>query len=469
MEFTPQTPPSSARVHSHSHRRSGAAPPVTRSRGGVDVTEGLARLTQDPSRRQPPIRVSPKVRHRRMRASGILLVVLVLVGLLASRAGSAGEPLARGAETVSSKPALALSTTIGHTVAVPGSAPIIPWPSTGQSAIAVPEAGLLETSGPETPLPIASLTKMMTAYLTLLEHPLTATSSGPKITLTEADQQEYDLDTTEDASSVEVKAGEVLTERQLLSGMIVRSANNLADTAARWDTGSIPAFVARMNAEAASLGMTSTHYTDTNGLDSGTSVSTASDQLILARRALQLPSFASIVDLPTVTLPVAGTIYNYVTAVGTDGVIGVKSGFTFIAMSCVVLAAVRQVGGRQVIVLAADLAQPQGLYYAGQEDISMIDAVASGLHPVTVASAHQIVGSLYIPGQSSSGARSVEVETSTTLTTVAWPGSNVVVSVQRGRISQSVQAGDTVGILEASSAGGLPISAPLVAVASLHQ
>ena len=136
-----------------------------------------------------------------------------------------------GAHAAASKPPLDMSMTTGRTIAVPGSVPAIPWPSTGQSAVAVPGAGLLEESGPETPLPIASLTKMMTAYLTLHQHPLTATSPGPDITLTEADQQEYAEDTVQDASSVEVQAGEVLTERQLLSGMIVRSANNMADTA----------------------------------------------------------------------------------------------------------------------------------------------------------------------------------------------------------------------------------------------
>ena len=323
VEFTRQTHRAPPRAPSH---RPGAAPRPVRGPAGVDVTEGLARLAQDPSRRRRPIRVTPKMRRRRLRASRILLVVLVLIGFLASQGGSAGGGAGGGA-CGGVQAAARHEHDHGSHHRSPGIGSPIPWPSTGQSAVAVPAAGLLEASGPETPLPIASLTKMMTAYLTLLEHPLTATSPGPDITLTEADQQEYAEDTVQDASSVEVRAGEVLTERQLLSGMIVRSANNLADTAARWDAGNIPAFVARMNAEAASLGMTSTHYTGTNGLDADT-VSTAYDQLLLARRALELPSFASIVDLPKVTLPVAGTIYNYVTAVGTDGVIGIKSGFT---------------------------------------------------------------------------------------------------------------------------------------------
>jgi D-alanyl-D-alanine carboxypeptidase (penicillin-binding protein 5/6) len=406
------------------------------------------------------------MRRRRLRASGILLVILVLIGLIASHSGSTGEPLAHGTQTVASKPALELSMTSSRTVGVPGSAPAIPWTAGGQSAVAVPGAGLLETSGPETPQPIASLTKMMTAYLTLMEHPLTATSPGPKLTFTATDQQEYDLDQTEDASSVYVQAGEVLTERQVLSGLIVRSADNLADTLARWDAGSVPLFVAKMNAEAASLGMSETHYVDTNGLDPQ-SVSTAHDQLVLAMKGLQLRSFASIVDQTTVTLPFVGTLSNYVSAIGTDGVVGVKSGFTQAAMACVVLVAVRQVGNQQVMVLAADLGQPEGLDYAGQEDIQMIDAVASGLKLVTVAHEQQVVGKLSVRAHGSSSA--VPVETSSSLIAVGWPGSNVVVSMKGDRMGSSVHSGDQVGLLEASSAGGPPTSVPLTAAASLHQ
>ena len=135
-----------------------------------------------------------------------------------------------------------------------------------------------------------------------------------------------------------------------------------------------------------------------------------------------------------------------------------------------VLAVVRRVDGQNVIILAADLAQPEGLDYSGQEDIQMIDAVASGLRPVSIASAHEVVAKLYVPGgHSGATSRSVEVETAGPLASVAWPGTNVVISVSKDKISKSVNAGQVVGTLEASSAGGTPVSVPLVAMASLHQ
>lgn len=408
------------------------------------------------------------MKRRRLRTSGVVLILLVAIGFFAAGGGggasghSGGHSTGTGSSLKS--PPLLLSVDKRMVTATAGSMPQIPWPATGQGAIAVPSAGLLETSGPESAVPIASLTKMMTAYLTLEQHPLTATSEGPKLEMTAADQQEYEVDQTTDASSVYVQAGEVLSERQLLSGLMVRSANNIADTLARWDAGTIPVFVGKMNQEAAALGMTQTHYVDTNGLDEG-SQSTARDQLVMAETALGLPSFGSIVDEPTVTLPFVGTLSNYVSEIGSDGVIGVKSGFTDAAMACVVLAAVRQVGDQQVVILAADLGQPLSLEYAGQEDLDMINAVSSGLSLVTVAGAHQVVGDLAVPG--AHGA-SVPVETAVPLVAVGSPGDQISVFATDEHVPSPVRAGEKVGYLEATSAGGAPVTVALIATASIH-
>ena len=91
--------------------------------------------------------------------------------------------------------------------------------------------------------------------------------------------------------------GEQLTERQLLEGLLVHSANNFADALAAWDAGSLPAFVDKMNTTAAILGMTGTHFADPSGLDA-TSESTPADLLRLARWDLASPTFAQIADLP---------------------------------------------------------------------------------------------------------------------------------------------------------------------------
>ena len=77
----------------------------------------------------------------------------------------------------------------------------------------------------------------MTAYLVLHDHPLSTTAPGPGVTMTINDQNEAAADEEDGATSVPVQAGEVLTERQLLNGLLVHSANNFADALANWDAG----------------------------------------------------------------------------------------------------------------------------------------------------------------------------------------------------------------------------------------
>jgi D-alanyl-D-alanine carboxypeptidase (penicillin-binding protein 5/6) len=242
-------------------------------------------------------------------------------------------------------------------IAVPGAAPTLPWPAKGQGAVEVPSIGYSAQSGPESSVPIASLTKMTAAVVILRDHPLPDGSDGPVITVTPADAAEYQTELHSDESSIQIQAGETLTEREMLQGMLTQSANDLAFSLAMWDAGSVQAFVVKMNALATSLGATGTHYVDASGYDPQ-SVSTASDVLRIAAAGMAIPAFAQTVDLTSVTLPLVGTLHNIVSEVGTDGVVGIKSGYTSSAGACMVLAANRMVQQREVLVLVAVLGQP---------------------------------------------------------------------------------------------------------------
>ncbi len=145
----------------------------------------------------------------------------------------------------------------------------------------------------------------------------------------------------DDESVVAVAAGEVLTERQALAALLLPSANNVAILLARRVAGSVPAFVARMNATARLFGMRDTRYTDPSGLDPGT-VSTAADQLILAGVAMRNPTFAALVRLRGYRLPVAGTVHNTDTLLGTHGFVGIKTGSDDAAGGCFMFRAVRR-------------------------------------------------------------------------------------------------------------------------------
>ena len=222
-------------------------------------------------------------------------------------------------------PSMALTASVTTARVLPGTAPRPDWPGQGEAAAGLPGTGLLGTHGGSAPVPIASLAKIMTAYLVLGDHPLAAGGSGPAITVTAADAAAYASDQRQGQSAVRVAAGEKLTERQALEAMLIPSGNNIASMLAGWDAGSDGAFAAKMNARARSLGLHGTRYADASGADPAT-VSTASDQFALTLRALQIPAFRQIVAMPQVTLPVAGVAYNVNSSLGHDGIVGVKTG-----------------------------------------------------------------------------------------------------------------------------------------------
>ncbi len=225
------------------------------------------------------------------------------------------------------------------TYVFPGAAPKLPWPTSGQASLAVAGLGVVGSSGPVTrAVPIASVAKVLTAYQILADHPLAPGASGPSIRVSRQEAAAYGRQLAQNQSLVRVSAGEVLTERQALQALLLASADNVAQILARWDAGSVGAFLTRINRTAGRLGMTHSKYTDPSGLDRGT-VSTAPDQLLLARAAMQNRVFAELVGERSAVIPVAGRIRNYNTLLGKDGVVGIKTGSTGAAGGCLMFAA----------------------------------------------------------------------------------------------------------------------------------
>jgi D-alanyl-D-alanine carboxypeptidase (penicillin-binding protein 5/6) len=230
------------------------------------------------------------------------------------------------------------------------------WPADGQAAVQIGQSEVL--AGPnQHAAAIASVAKVMTAYLVLRDHPLRVGEDGSTITLTDADVADADRRRGQQESVVSVAAGEQLTERQALEALLVPSANNIAAVLARWDAGSTDRFVARMNATARSLGMTHTRYTDPSGYDDAT-VSTAADQVRIVDRAMRLPVFSSIVAMPGATLPVAGPVRNTNRLLGYDGFVGVKTGSDAAAGGCFAFRAIRWIQGKRTTITGVVLGQP---------------------------------------------------------------------------------------------------------------
>jgi D-alanyl-D-alanine carboxypeptidase (penicillin-binding protein 5/6) len=232
----------------------------------------------------------------------------------------------------------------------------VSWPA-GVSAAAISGYGGLDGPGATRPVPIASVAKLMTAYVVLQDHPLSASGSGPDITVEPSEAAAYPSQVADGDSVVAIAAGETLTERQALEALLLPSADNMAWILARWDAGSQSAFAARMNAAARRLAMTGTSYTDPSGLDPST-VSTAADQVRLAMAAMQVAPLAAVTAEPTAVVPVAGLVRNTNTLLGQDGIVGLKTGSTQAAGGCFLVAAWLELNRQRTLIVAATFGQP---------------------------------------------------------------------------------------------------------------
>ena len=324
----------------------GPAGPFTSAPPPAAVEQPAAWAT-----RAGPLPLRPQHARRRRHRRTIVWSSVALVAVIVA---SAGVVAAQRIDHPLPQPTVA----VGRVTAsvVPGPSPTAPWPAGGQGAVSIPSLGYAEQSGPEQPVPIASLTKMTTAVVVLRDHPVPLGSSGPTITITPDEAAQFDVNLANNETNIPLQAGETLTELQLLEALLNQSADDVAYTLAVWDAGSQQAFVTKMDALAVSLGAVHSHYVDASGFDPQ-SVSTAADTLRIAAAGMAIPTFASVAGMPTVNLPGTGTVHNIVTEIGTDGIVGVKSGYTSQASGCMVLAGFRTIDRRSVLVLASALGQ----------------------------------------------------------------------------------------------------------------
>ncbi|HVW18625.1 MAG TPA: serine hydrolase [Solirubrobacteraceae bacterium] len=281
----------------------------------------------------------------------------LVVGALALAAGAAG--CGGGRDGPAATTAAPLQVAVGP---VQGARPLELYPAPAGRRVHVafhrpPRAGLLfdlDTGevlwarAPELRLPIASLTKMMTALVVVESEPPDA-----KVPITAAA-----LDYTGSGIG-ELRVGQRVKLETLLNGLLLPSGNDAAIALALYVAGSKRAFVARMNQRAGQLGLRCTRYSTPSGVRDDGNRSCADDLAELARAVLGEPRLARIVRRRDVNLPfpIAGGrlwLHNNNPLLRTryPGAIGIKTGYTTAAGMCLVAAAQR--GGRRLGVVLLD-------------------------------------------------------------------------------------------------------------------
>lgn len=224
---------------------------------------------------------------------------------------------------------------------------------------------VLWTRQPDLQRPMASLTKVMTAYLVINAGGLSQPLRVPKAVIGYVAKYGGESDS--------LHPGETLTAQQLLSGLLVQSGADAAYTLANAYGPGLPAFIAKMNAAARELGMNQTRFTSPDGLPYPTGSSTYStprNLLILADVAMKSAAFKSVVGEVQYHLPKGkGNLehwwYNDDSLLRTyPGAIGIKTGFTNMAGHCLLFEAIRH--GRPLIGVVLD-SPPTG-FRASEDD-----------------------------------------------------------------------------------------------------
>jgi D-alanyl-D-alanine carboxypeptidase (penicillin-binding protein 5/6) len=228
---------------------------------------------------------------------------------------------------------------------------------------------VLWSAGENTERPIASITKVMTALVILQAGGLNQKLAVPKAVT--AYVAKYA------ANAAGLIPGQQFTVDELLHIMLVMSAADAAYTLANAYGPGLPAFIAKMNAEAAKLGLTHTHFTSPDGLPYPTETSTYSTPAELMRLgeiAMGYPEFRSIVALRYYNLP-KGDGHGAVSVTSDNalladyrGAVGIKTGFTNTAGHTLLFEAVRN--GR--VLLGDVLGSPLTGFASAAQDAAKV-------------------------------------------------------------------------------------------------
>ena len=250
----------------------------------------------------------------------------------------AGTTLVAGA--IAAAPVARAAPAARAVTASPGPSGVGAWSAAVQDVVT---GRLLWSRGLNTERPMASITKVMTAYVVLQAGHLNREITIPSAVTWYVREH--------DASNAGLRPGDRLTAGELLYALLLPSGADAAYALAQAYGPGLTAFVGKMNATAQLLGMSRTHFSNFDGLPYPTSYSnysTAANLLALGRAAMLLPAFRSVVDQHSYRLASGSGHHAYLwknlnPLIGRyPGAIGIKPGYTGAAGQCLLFEASRK-------------------------------------------------------------------------------------------------------------------------------
>jgi serine-type D-Ala-D-Ala carboxypeptidase (penicillin-binding protein 5/6) len=335
--------------------------------------------------------------------------------------------------------------------ATPAEAAVEPPPSSAHAVLVATGAGkVLYERNAERKLPMASITKLMTAIIVLERR-----RPGDLMTVRETAAAVGE-------SSVHLRVGEKLSVRDLLAAALIQSANDAAVALAVGTAGNVSKFVGLMNVKAQRLGLTHTHFVRPDGLDIPGHYSSARDVLKLARVAMKKPFVRRLVAMRRATIAGGRSLFSWNDLLGRyPGLIGVKTGHTDAAGWCEVAAARRDGVTIYTVVLGspsraqrnADLTR---LLAWGQDLFGRLQVVSTG-H--TYATSAIRLGEDRLPLVASGPLSAVVRVDQPLVETVVAPA----------LVSGPVEAGASLGEVRVSQRGRVVARAPLLAARAVEE
>ena len=425
----------------------------------ADFSEMLAHGQADTTRpgRDPLALSRVRRRRNRRRITGLVVLLVIVAAVGTYLPVTLLVPLSTAALSAT-KPSFT----------TPG-AVVLTLPSVGESAVSVTGAeafagtvgtnGILASSGGARPVPIASISKLITALVVLEAKPLTGTDPGPTLTFSKADHDLYDQYYVLGASVEPMKTGSALSERDALALMLVASACNYADAVSTWAFGSRVRYLSVVKTWLTVHGLSRTSIVEPTGIDAR-NVSTPADLIAIGKLAMANPAVASIVGSSAIAVPGVGSLSNNNISLGSEGINGIKTGTLDSAGSNLLFSASVDVGlPRQITIIGVILGgdSRETVNRAAQ---LMVHSIKSGFHVVQLVGAGTVAGRYSTPWKD--GARVITGESASVMTWSDAPiTSTMTIKPLTITAGKTAVDGSTVGSLD-FVVDGAPIAVPLV-------
>ncbi|QEO10043.1 D-alanyl-D-alanine carboxypeptidase family protein [Protaetiibacter larvae] len=373
---------------------------------------------------------------------------VVFGGLFAVLAGIAYLPLTLLAPVVEHD-------AVDHTPTIAPAAAAAPyWPGYGASAIAATGfPGLLGQAGSTEALPMASITKIVTALTVLEAHPLAVGDEGPEVTMGAADVALYRHFISINGSVAPISSGLRFTQHELLEIALIDSANNYAASLANWAFGSPDAFLAAARGWLDAHGLTGVTVVEPSGIDPANRA-TAADLITLGQLALANPVVAQIVGTSRMEMHDLGTLSNTNKLIGDSGVDGIKTG-TLNSFGANLLFSADLAVGEQTVQLVGVVLGATDHPSLNADVRQMIAQAQAGFHEVPLVAKGEVLGDYTTPWGDSASAIAAD-----TASVVVWGDTPVTAAVTTEPL-RLADKGATVGSV-VYTAGAQTVTVPLV-------